>query len=169
MYYCDIYQYHVHMHYIIHISGGGLYLYSYWCMYMVYNMQVCWSWSWSWWLLLLDCFIRVYQYTKLVRPAAVLYTHLTNWLLCSYSYIDIVTYSNAMGHNIAHDMAILSLPKPEPNMLKVLPIIPSSASQKLYPLFFLFSYHHLVLPFYSFWGPNYVKILHKWPHILNAL
>ena len=63
---------------------------------------------------------------------------------------------------MAHGMAVLSLSKPEPNLLKILLIIPSSTAQKLYSLFLLFSYHYLLFPFYSFWGPSYVKILHMW-------
>ena len=40
--------------------------------------------------------------------------------------------------------------KPEPNMLKILPIIPSSTSQKFYPLFLFYShiityYSHIIL------------------------
>ena len=40
--------------------------------------------------------------------------------------------------------------KPEPNMLKILPIIPSSTSQKFYPLILFYShiityYSHIIL------------------------
>ena len=36
--------------------------------------------------------------------------------------------------------------KPEPNMFKILPIIPSSTSQKFYPLFLFYSY---IITYYS--------------------
>ena len=38
--------------------------------------------------------------------------------------------------------------KPEPNMLKILPIIPSSTSQKFYPLFLFYS--HIIIPILFF-------------------
>ena len=37
--------------------------------------------------------------------------------------------------------------KPEPNMLKTLPIIPSSTSQKIYPLFLFYSH---IITYYSY-------------------
>ena len=40
--------------------------------------------------------------------------------------------------------------KPEPNMLKILPIIPSSTSQKIPIVLILFTYYNLLFPYYSF-------------------
>ena len=37
--------------------------------------------------------------------------------------------------------------KPEPNMLKILPIIPSSTSQKIYSLFLFYSH---IITYYSY-------------------
>ena len=48
-----------------------------------------------------------------------------------------------MHREITHTFHFSYTYKPELNMLKMLPIIPSSTSQKLYPLFFLFSYNHV--------------------------
>ena len=42
--------------------------------------------------------------------------------------------------------------KPEPNMLKILPIIPSSTSQKMYPLFLFYSH---IITYYS-----HIMLLH---------
>ena len=51
-------------------------------------------------------------------------------------------------------MVELLITKPEPNMLKILPIIPSSTTKKL-PIILiyllpiiLFSYHNLLFPYY---------------------
>ena len=42
---------------------------------------------------------------------------------------------------------VLIWTKPEPNMLKTLPIIPSSTSQKIYPLFLFYSH---IITYYSY-------------------
>ena len=58
----------------------------------------------------------------------------------SYSYIwpDSIQYYN-------HDLHALYVAKP--NMLRILPILPS---KKLPIILILFSYHYLLFPYYSF-------------------
>ena len=47
-------------------------------------------------------------------------------------------------------MVELLITKPDPNMLKILPIIPSSTTKKLPIILILFSYHYLLFPYYFF-------------------
>ena len=49
------------------------------------------------------------------------------WWMLSYLYV----YSFSKNYEST---------KPEPNLLKILPIIPSSTSQKIYPLFLFYSH-----------------------------
>ena len=63
--------------------------------------------------------------------------------ICTQRYIPVLSQDG-------FEMMLLYKLKSEPNMFKILPIIPSRTSQKIYPLFFLYShiivyYSHFIL------------------------
>ena len=58
-----------------------------------------------------------------------------------FIYLSVCAYSNKQS---SYTLFNILFSKPEPNMLNILPIIPSSTSQKIYLLF----YSHIITCFY---------------------
>ena len=67
------------------------------------------------------------------------------WPTLEYATVHVVCIWDPYQQYLINSTEI----KPEPNMLEILLIIPSSTFQKLPIIIILFSYHYLLFPYYS--------------------